>query len=209
MEYRYITGVLPEEKAREILQNGLPGKKGREQKMLEYRYLAYSGSCSWLGYSDQQLKQSRMKLTHKGAKVTRKIFLKNWEIEEAIEWVTEPAEFKPSCIKQPTFPDEDMHIQMEHATVPKLGGLVFYFSNTTVTPVIDLNRHNRVIFKHLLQAKALSYLQIDSCRLESVNESLSVLLMYEFGGLCQLIQHLIMFDIQVREMLENRYSCPG
>lgn len=47
---------------------------------------------------------------------------KKWEMEEAIEWVTEPAEFKPSCIKEPTFPDEDMHIQMEHATVSKLGG---------------------------------------------------------------------------------------
>lgn len=60
---------------------------------------------------------------------------KKWEIEEAVEWVTEPAEFKPSCIKEPTFPDEDMHIQMEHATVSKLGGLIFYFNNTTVTPV--------------------------------------------------------------------------
>lgn len=60
---------------------------------------------------------------------------KKWEMEEAIEWVTEPAEFKPSCIKEPTFPDEDMHIQMEHATVSKLGGWIFYFNNTSVTPV--------------------------------------------------------------------------
>lgn len=37
--------------------------------------------------------------------------------------------------------------------------------------------HNRVIFKQVLQAKAWSYLQIDSCRLRSVNENLSVLLM--------------------------------
>lgn len=37
--------------------------------------------------------------------------------------------------------------------------------------------HSRVIFKQLLQANALSYLQIDSCRLGSVNENLSVLLM--------------------------------
>lgn len=44
-------------------------------------------------------------------------------------------------------------------------------------PIFPLHRHNRVIFEHLLQAKALSYLQIDSCRLGSVNESLSVLLM--------------------------------
>ncbi|EPY73431.1 hypothetical protein CB1_007889005 [Camelus ferus] len=37
--------------------------------------------------------------------------------------------------------------------------------------------HNRVIFKQLLQAKALQFLQIDSCRLGSVNENLAVLLM--------------------------------
>lgn len=34
-----------------------------------------------------------------------------------------------------------------------------------------------MIFKQLLQAKALQFLQIDSCRLGSVNENLSVLLM--------------------------------
>ena len=34
-----------------------------------------------------------------------------------------------------------------------------------------------MIFKQLLQAKALKFLQIDSCRLGSVNENLSVLLM--------------------------------
>ncbi|XP_054141112.1 mitochondrial enolase superfamily member 1 [Melozone crissalis] len=126
------------------------------------------------------------------------------EIKEAIHWVTEPAGFKPSCIKKPTFPNEDIHIQMGHATVSK--------------PC-----HNRVIFKYLLQARAFSCLQIDSCRLGSVNESLSVLLMakkfqrnalqnaaFGFGGLCQLVQNLITFNhIQVPERLENRYSCPG
>lgn len=40
-----------------------------------------------------------------------------------------------------------------------------------------LQCHNRVMFKQFLQAQALSYLQVDSCRLGSVNENLSVLLM--------------------------------
>ncbi|KAM7036905.1 mitochondrial enolase superfamily member 1 [Passerculus sandwichensis] len=44
-------------------------------------------------------------------------------------------------------------------------------------PFSPFHCHNRVIFKYLLQARALSCLQIDSCRLGSVNESLSVLLM--------------------------------
>ncbi|KAL9868117.1 mitochondrial enolase superfamily member 1 [Geothlypis trichas] len=44
-------------------------------------------------------------------------------------------------------------------------------------PFSPFHRHNTVIFKYLLQARALSCLQIDSCRLGSVNESLSVMLM--------------------------------
>ncbi|CAN8184083.1 unnamed protein product [Coccothraustes coccothraustes] len=201
-------------------------------KLLKYGYLSYSGSYSRLE-PDQQLKQYAYMLKVKVGdyyrmylqteiytrhdwpdKITMLNAKQKWEIKEAIQWVTEPAGFKPSCIKEPTFPNEDIHIQMGHATVSKLGGLNFPFS--------PLHRHNRVIFKHLLQARALSCLQIDSCRLGSVNESLSVLLMAKkfqrkalqnalgFGGLSQLVQHLITFDhIQLSEGLENRYSCPG
>uniref|UniRef100_A0A2H6NJW8 Enolase C-terminal domain-containing protein n=1 Tax=Micrurus carvalhoi TaxID=3147026 RepID=A0A2H6NJW8_9SAUR len=72
------------------------------------------------------------------------------------------------------------------------------------------------MFKQFLQAQALSYLQVDSCRLGSVNENLSVLLMakkfkipvcpHAGGvGLCELVQHLIIFDyISVSGSLENR-----
>ncbi len=64
---------------------------------------------------------------------------------------------------------------------------------------------NRVMFKQLLQASAISFCQIDSCRLGGVNENLAVILMAaKFGvplcphaggvGLCELVQHLSMFD---------------
>ena len=64
---------------------------------------------------------------------------------------------------------------------------------------------NRVMFKQLLQAKAIGFCQIDSCRLGGVNENLAVILMAaKFGvpvcphaggvGLCELVQHLSMFD---------------
>ena len=43
--------------------------------------------------------------------------------------------------------------------------------------------HNRVMFKQFLQASALQFVQIDSCRLGSVNENLAVLLMaHKFQG---------------------------
>ena len=64
---------------------------------------------------------------------------------------------------------------------------------------------NRVVFKQLLQANAITFCQIDSCRLGGVNENLAVMLMAaKFGvrvcphaggvGLCEYVQHLSMFD---------------
>jgi L-fuconate dehydratase len=72
------------------------------------------------------------------------------------------------------------------------------------------------MFKQLLQANAISFCQIDSCRLGGVNENLAVLLMAaKFGvpvcphaggvGLCEYVQHLSIFDyIAVSGSLENR-----
>src|SRR5262249_24838138 len=75
---------------------------------------------------------------------------------------------------------------------------------------------NRVMFKQLLQAGAIDFCQIDSCRLGGVNEVLAVLLMAaKFGipvcphaggvGLCEYVQHLSIFDYSaVTASLENR-----
>jgi L-fuconate dehydratase len=75
---------------------------------------------------------------------------------------------------------------------------------------------NRVIFKQLLQSKAISFCQIDSCRVGGINEILAILLMAaKFGvpvcphaggvGLCEYVQHLAIFDyIAIGASLENR-----
>ena len=76
--------------------------------------------------------------------------------------------------------------------------------------------HNRVMFKQFLQAEAIGFCQIDSCRLGGVNEVLAVLLLAaKFGvpvcphaggvGLCEYVQHLAIFDyIAVSGSLEDR-----
>ncbi|CAM9269558.1 unnamed protein product [Bubo scandiacus] len=93
------------------------------------------------------------------------------DICRSIERITKPAEFKPSWIKEPAFPDEDMYVQMRHATISKALALL---------GICVASREHVMIFKQLLQAKALSYLQID-------------------------IQHLIIFDyIPVSESLQSR-----
>jgi len=64
---------------------------------------------------------------------------------------------------------------------------------------------NRVVFKQLLQAEAVDIVQIDAARVGGVNENVAILLLAaKFGvpvcphaggvGLCELVQHLSMFD---------------
>ncbi|XP_030068839.1 mitochondrial enolase superfamily member 1 isoform X2 [Microcaecilia unicolor] len=220
IDFRYITDALTEEEAYDILKKGKLDQKEREEQMLKNGYPAYTTSCAWLGYTDQQLKElcagalkdgwtrfkvkvgadlpddiRRCKLIREMIGPDNLLMLdanQRWDVQEAIDWVSKLAEFKPLWIEEPTSPDDILG----HATISKC--------------------HNKVMFKQFLQAKALHYLQIDSCRLGSVNENLSVLLMakkfqipvcpHAGGvGLCELVQHLILFDyISVSGSLENR-----
>jgi L-fuconate dehydratase len=73
-----------------------------------------------------------------------------------------------------------------------------------------------VVFKQMLQAESLSFVQIDSARVAGVNENIAILLLAaKFGvpvcphaggvGLCELVQHLSMFDfVAVSGSTENR-----
>ncbi len=129
-----------------------------------------------------------------------------WDVQEAIARVGELAEFNLLWIEEPTSPDD----VLGHATIAR-----------AVDPIgVATGEHcaNRVLFKQLLQARAISFCQIDSCRLGGVNENLAVILMAaKFGvpvcphaggvGLCELVQHLSMFDyIAVSGTLENRVT---
>ncbi len=129
-----------------------------------------------------------------------------WDVGEAIARMQDLARFKPLWIEEPTSPDD----VLGHAAIAR-----------AVHPIgVATGEHcaNRVIFKQLLQAKAISFCQIDSCRLGGVNENLAVMLMAaKFGvpvcphaggvGLCELVQHLSMFDfIAITATMENRVT---
>jgi L-fuconate dehydratase len=72
------------------------------------------------------------------------------------------------------------------------------------------------MFKQLLQSEAVDIVQIDAVRVAGVNENIAILLLAaKFGvpvvphaggvGLCELVQHLAMFDfIAVSGSLEGR-----
>ena len=105
------------------------------------------------------------------------------------------AKFKPWWIEEPTSPDDVLgHAAIARALNP-LG----------IGVATGEACQNRVIFKQLFQANAIRFCQIDSCRLGGVNENLAVILMAaKFGvpvcphaggvGLCELVQHLSIFD---------------
>ncbi|XP_078147579.1 mitochondrial enolase superfamily member 1 isoform X2 [Centroberyx gerrardi] len=239
IDFRYITDALTEEEALDILMKAQEGKQQREDHMLKEGYPAYTTSCAWLGYSDQQLKQlctdalssgwTRFKVKVgadleddvRRCRLIRQMIGPNntlsvlcqmidanqrWDVGEAVSWVSSLAEFKPLWIEEPTSPDDILgHAAISKALAP-LG----------IGVATGEQCHNRVMFKQFLQASALQFVQIDSCRLGSVNENLAVLLMaHKFQvpvcphaggvGLCELVQHLILFDyISVSANLNNR-----
>jgi L-fuconate dehydratase len=200
--------------------------------MGELGYPAYTTSAGWLGYSDEKMRSLvRERLaqgwTHFKMKVgrnlkddlrraslireeigwERKLMMdanQVWDVSEAIRCMKELARFRPHWIEEPTSPDD----VLGHATIAR-----------AIAPIgVATGEHcqNRVMFKQLMQAEAISFCQIDSCRLGGVNEVLAVLLMAaKFGvpvcphaggvGLCEYVQHLSMFDyIAVSASLENR-----
>lgn len=127
-----------------------------------------------------------------------------WDVSEAIGYMKELAQFDPYWIEEPTSPDDVLgHSKIARAIAP-------------IGVATGEHCQNRVVFKQLLQAGAISFCQIDSCRLGGVNEVLAVLLMAaKFNvpvcphaggvGLCEYVQHLSIFDyIAVSACLENR-----
>ena len=118
-----------------------------------------------------------------------------WDINQAVAHMTQLAPFKPLWIEEPTSPDDILgHAKIAEALRP-LG----------IGVATGEACHNKVMFKQFLQAKAMDFCQIDSCRLGGVNELVSVILLAnKFGvpvcphaggiGLCEMVQHLAYFD---------------
>jgi L-fuconate dehydratase len=230
--FRYITDALTPAEALEILRSLAATRPQREAEMRARGYPAYTTSAGWLGYSDEKIRRLVREGIEKGwthfkMKVGAKLeddirraqLIRDeigpdrtlmmdanqvWDVGQAIEWMKELARFRPLWIEEPTSPDDVLgHAKIARAVAP-------------IGVATGETCHNRVMFKQFLQAKALDFCQVDSCRLGGVNEVLAVLLMAaKFGvpvcphaggvGLCEYVQHLSIFDyIAVSGSLENR-----
>src|SRR2546421_530154 len=230
--FRHITDALTPAEALEILRRHEATKADREVEMRARGYPAYTTSAGWLGYSDEKVRtlvrdgiaqgwtHFKMKVGRdlrddiRRARIIReeigpdRVLMMDanqiWDVDQAIDWMKELLQFQPHWIEEPTSPDD----VLGHAKIAR-----------AIEPIgVATGEHcqNRVVFKQLLQANAISFCQIDSCRLGGVNEVLAVLLMAaKFGvpvcphaggvGLCEYVQHLAIFDyIAVSASLDDR-----
>ena len=223
VDWRYLTDALTPEEALTMLERLAPTRAAREAEMLRDGYPAYTTSAGWLGYSDEKIRalcrealaegftHFKMKVgadladdQRRAAIMREEIGEQNtlmidanqrWDVGVAIEWTTALAQYRPLWIEEPTSPDDVLgHAAIARALEP-LG----------IGVATGEHCQNRVIFKQLLQARAISYCQIDSCRLGGVNEVVAVLLLAaKFGipvcphaggvGLCEYVQHESIFD---------------
>ncbi|TQJ23325.1 L-fuconate dehydratase [Micromonospora sp. A202] len=123
-----------------------------------------------------------------------------WDVAEAVTRMRELAPYDPWWIEEPTSPDDVLaHAAIRSALSASApgGGPIRVATGEHVA--------NRVVFKQLLQAGAVDVVQIDACRVGGVNENVAILLLAaKYGvpvcphaggvGLCELVQHLSMFD---------------
>jgi L-fuconate dehydratase len=221
VDFRYLSDALTEAEALDILRRAEPGRAERTKQLETNGYRAYSTSPGWLGYADAKLVRlaeqavadgfemiklkvggnleddvRRMKLARETVGADVRIAVdanQRWDVSAAVTWMTALAPYDPYWIEEPTSPDD----VLGHAAIAK-----------ALAPIkVATGEHvqNRVVFKQLLQADAISVLQLDAARVGGFNENLAILLLAaKFGvpvcphaggvGLCEAVQHLSMFD---------------
>ncbi|WP_309225305.1 enolase C-terminal domain-like protein [Quadrisphaera sp. INWT6] len=221
VDFRWLTDAMTRAEAKAVLTRALPGREEREALLLERGYPAYTTTPGWLGYSDEKLERlareavadgftqiklkvgadltddvRRMKVARAAVGDDVRIAVdanQRWDVGQAIAWMHALAPFDPYWIEEPTSPDD----VLGHATVRR-----------AVHPTkVATGEHvaNRVVFKQLLQLRAVDVVQIDAARVAGVNENLAIMLMAAHHGvpvcphaggvgLCEMVQHLSMTD---------------
>ncbi|MFN8580792.1 MAG: L-fuconate dehydratase [Gemmatimonadaceae bacterium] len=232
IDFRYITDAITPAEAMALLERNAATRGERLAELQREGYPAYTTSAGWLGYSDDKIRALCREgvaqgWSHFKIKVgrdladdirratiirdvigpDRKLMMdanQVWDVNQAIANMRELARFDPWWIEEPTSPDD----VLGHAAIAR-----------AIAPIgVATGEHcqNRVLFKQLMQANAIRFCQIDSCRLGGVNEVLAVLLMAaKFGvpvcphaggvGLCEYVQHLAIVDyVCVSASLQDR-----
>lgn len=232
LDLRYVSDVLTKEQALEMVKANQATKQQRIKYIEDNGYPSYTTSAGWLGYSDEKLARLAKEAVDQGFKhiklkvgvsieddlrrcsIAREVIGHDvklmidanqiWEVDQAIDWVKELAVTKPWFIEEPTSPDD----VFGHKKIKQNIGDI----------MVATGEHcqNRIMFKQFIANDAIDIVQIDSCRLASVNEILTVYMMaakykkpvcpHAGGvGLCEYVQHLSMIDyVQISADLTDR-----
>jgi len=220
IDFRYITDALTPAEALAILKKAEAGKTANEEQLRKSGVPAYTTSPGWLGYTDEKMLKLTEDARDAGFNLIKYKCGKSvaddkrrltkvrellgpdfpiaidanqvWDVDVAIDWVNQLEEFNLRWIEEPTHPDD----VVGHAKI----------AASIKTPVATGEMaSSRIIFKQLLQSKAISVMQIDASRVAGVNENIAnVLMAAKFGipviphaggvGLCEMVQHIAMWD---------------
>jgi L-fuconate dehydratase len=221
IDFRYITDALNKQQALDILNRQVDYKADNEAKLRAIGVPAYTTSPGWLGYTDEKMLKLTQEAMDQGFKLLKYKCGKSleddkrrlrkvrelvgpdyaiaidanqvWDVDDAITWINELKEFKLTWVEEPTSPTDVVgHAKIAAGIAP------------TRVATGEM-AGSRIIFKQLLQAKGFSVMQIDATRVAGVNENLANILMaakysvpvcpHAGGvGLCEMVQHLAMFD---------------
>ncbi len=221
LTFKNIEDALNPQEALDILNKNQSEREDRVKKILKEGYPSYTTAAGWLGYSDEKIielckqyismgwKHFKIKVgTDLEADLKRLEIIRNaigdecflmidanqqWSVDQSIKHINEFKKFNLFFAEEPTSPDDVLGFvkikraigDVRLATGEACGG--------------------RVMFKQFLESGGMNICQIDSCRLGSINEILTVLLMaHKFNvpvyphaggvGLCEYVQHLCMVD---------------
>jgi L-fuconate dehydratase len=231
--FDHIEDAISPDDALSILRQQFATRGDRIEVLLRDGYPAYTTTPGWLGYSDDKMvdlakravadgfRQIKIKVGADLDDDIRRTGLARaaigdsvglavdanqvWMAHEAGPWINALAPARLAWIEEPTHPDDVLghrRIRDEVSPIPVATG-----------------EHcaNRVIFKQFLQADAIDIVQLDAARVGGVNENLAIMLLAaKYGrpvcphaggvGLCELVQHLAMFDyIGIAGSMEGRW----
>jgi L-fuconate dehydratase len=216
-----------------ILRGHAATRGERIESLLRDGFPAYTTTPGWLGYSDEKMttlarqavadgyRQIKLKVGADLDDDIRRTRLAReaigeavglavdanqvWGAGEAGPWVMALAPARLAWIEEPTHPDDVLgHRRIRHEVAP-------------VPVATGEHCANRVMFKQFLQADAIDVVQLDAARVGGVNENLAIMLLAaKYGrpvcphaggvGLCELVQHLSMFDyVGISGSMENRW----
>ncbi|KAF4521299.1 hypothetical protein B566_EDAN002303 [Ephemera danica] len=182
IDFRYITDVITASEAETMLEEMQKGKTERETHIRKNGYPSYTTQAVGQDLASDKVRCKMVRDVIGPDNLLMVDANQRWEVQQSIDWMKELADLKPLWIEEPTSPDD----VLGHAEIAK--ALAPYGIGVACGEMCC----NRVMFKQFLQAKAINFCQIDSCRIGGINEILAMFDYIAISGTMEnrLIEHV-------------------